>query len=220
MKEFSQQLKKIMQIRGVGQSELCERTGIPKSAMSQYLSGAFKPKQQRTYLLAQALRTTPEFLMGTTDQFEPEIDIHNVNAVNFTVADPPVSMKRIPVIGEVAAGYSRLADMEILDYVACDTALLHSGYDHVYLKVRGDSMEPLFLEDDLVLVRVQDTIEDGEYAVVLVDGDSGLVKKIEIDKTHLTLISINPYYPPRTFEREEMNRVRIFGKVISSLRQF
>ena len=70
MREFSQQLKEIMDKRGMTQSELCELTGISKSALSQYLSGAFKPKQERTYLLAKALRTTPEYLMGLTD--DPE----------------------------------------------------------------------------------------------------------------------------------------------------
>lgn len=67
MKPFSEQLRAIMEKRGVSQSELCEKTGIPKSAISQYLSGAFRPKQERTYILAKALKTTPEYLMGFTD---------------------------------------------------------------------------------------------------------------------------------------------------------
>ena len=70
MKEFRIQLKKAMDKRNITQSQLCEKTGIPKSAMSQYLSGAFRPKQERTYLIAQALQTTPEFLMGFTDRIE------------------------------------------------------------------------------------------------------------------------------------------------------
>ena len=56
MAEFYEQLKKAMQIRNISQGELCKRTGIPKSAMSQYMSGKFKPKQTRTYLIAEALR--------------------------------------------------------------------------------------------------------------------------------------------------------------------
>ena len=70
MKEFRVQLKKAMDKRNMKQSELCEKTGIPKSAMSQYLSGAFRPKQERTYLIAQALQTTPEYLLGFTDSME------------------------------------------------------------------------------------------------------------------------------------------------------
>lgn len=217
MREFSQQLKNIMQIRNISQSELCEITGIPKSALSQYLSGAFKPKQERTYLLAKALRTTPEYLMGLTD--DPEVS-PTITGNNLEVVPPPDAMVRIPVIGEVAAGMTCLADMQIIDTMLCDAAMIHTGYDYVYLKVKGDSMEPEMHEGDLVLVRVQDTIESGEYAVVLVDGEDGLVKRIEIDSTHLSLISENPYYPPRRFDREQMNRVRIFRKVISHVRKY
>lgn len=64
MIEFCDRLKEAMTIRGITQSELCEKTGIPKSAMSQYISGAFKPKQQRTYLIAQALNVNEAWIMG------------------------------------------------------------------------------------------------------------------------------------------------------------
>ena len=64
MKEFHQRLKEAMTIRNITQSVLCEKTNIPKSAMSQYISGAFKPKQQRTYLIAKALNVNEAWLMG------------------------------------------------------------------------------------------------------------------------------------------------------------
>lgn len=70
LKEFSEQLKTVMKKCNISQTELCEKTGIPKSAISQYLSGKFRPKQKRTYILAQALHTTPEFLMGLTDNVD------------------------------------------------------------------------------------------------------------------------------------------------------
>lgn len=162
--------------------------------------------------LAEVLKTTPAHLMGWESP--------TITGNNLEVVPPPDAMVRIPVIGEVAAGMTCLADMQIIDTMLCDAAMIHTGYDYVYLKVRGDSMEPEMHEGDLVLVRVQDTIESGEYAVVLVDGEDGLVKRIEIDSTHLSLISENPYYPPRRFDREQMNRVRIFGKVISHVRKY
>ena len=67
MKEFHQQLKKAMANKNISQSELCEKTGIPKSAMSQYISGAFKPKQKRTYLIATALGVNEAWLLGYED---------------------------------------------------------------------------------------------------------------------------------------------------------
>ena len=64
MVAFCTQLKKAMQQKGISQTELCKRTGIPKGAMSQYLSGKFKPKQKRTYLIARALNVSEAWLMG------------------------------------------------------------------------------------------------------------------------------------------------------------
>ena len=60
----STRLSKALAIRGMKQSELCEKTKIPKSAISQYLSGLFEPKQDRLYLIAQALNVDPVWLMG------------------------------------------------------------------------------------------------------------------------------------------------------------
>lgn len=64
MEAFHERLSSIMEEYKISQSELCARTGIPKSALSQYISGNFKPKQNRTYLLAKALNVSPAWLMG------------------------------------------------------------------------------------------------------------------------------------------------------------
>lgn len=64
MEEFYIRLKKAMDLRKITQKELCEKTGIPKSAMSQYISGSFKPKQERTYLIAKALDVSIPWLLG------------------------------------------------------------------------------------------------------------------------------------------------------------
>ena len=60
-----------LSLRGMKQSELCARTGIPKSAVSQYISGEFKPKQDRGFLIAQALNVDEAWLMGYDVPMEP-----------------------------------------------------------------------------------------------------------------------------------------------------
>ncbi len=67
MSEFFQRLKTAMNLRNISQADLCRITNIPKSAMSQYLSGKFKPKQTRTYLIAKALDVNEAWLMGFDD---------------------------------------------------------------------------------------------------------------------------------------------------------
>ena len=84
MKDFNEQLKKAMQDKGITQAELCKKTGITKSAMSQYLTGAFKPKQKRTYLLAKALNVSEAWLMGMEDA---EMERRDASATTPEVTD-------------------------------------------------------------------------------------------------------------------------------------
>jgi len=76
MSVFSERLKQIMDERGVTQISLSEMTGIPKSAVSQYLSDRFKPKRDRTYIICRALNIDPAWLMGlSNDKFAFDNDI-------------------------------------------------------------------------------------------------------------------------------------------------
>lgn len=120
----------------------------------------------------------------------------------------------IPLVGRVAAGYTCHAEENIVEYIHTDSSRMKQGYAYFWLQVKGDSMQPSLLEGDLVLVQKQETLEGKCYAVVTVDGEDGLVKIVDIENNKITLISVNPYYPPRVFEKEDMNRVRIIGKVV------
>lgn len=68
----STRIKKALSIRGMKQSEICEKTKIPKSALSEYISGAYEPKQDRLFLIAQALEVDPVWLMGFDVPMEKE----------------------------------------------------------------------------------------------------------------------------------------------------
>ena len=88
------------------------------------------------------------------------------------------------------------------------------------LRVQGDSMYPIFMEDDLLLVRCQPIVQSGEYAVVLIDGEEGVVKQFMQRNSMIELRSVNPLYPPRRFEGADMERLRIFGLVKKSIRNY
>ena len=59
-----ERIKRALKIKGMKQSDLCQITKIPKSAISQYISGAFEPKQDRIYLISKALNVSEAWLMG------------------------------------------------------------------------------------------------------------------------------------------------------------
>lgn len=67
MVNFNDRLKEAMSMRHMTQGDLCKQTGIPKSAMSQYVSGAFKPKRERADIIADALNVSVAWLMGYTN---------------------------------------------------------------------------------------------------------------------------------------------------------
>lgn len=80
-------------------------------------------------------------------------------------------------------------------------------------------MMPEIKDGDLVLVRKQDSVDSGNYAVVTVDGEDSCVKIIRHGKDWIKLESINPYYPVRRFTNEEVLRIRVIGKVIEIKRK-
>jgi repressor LexA len=202
--------------KGLTQEELAGLLGYKsKSSVAHIENGRDIPRAM-VVKLAQVLDTTPAHLMGWDDASEPQPTIQTSGKLLGTDTAPfhPDQMTPIPVVGKVAAGYNCLAEQYIEGYALADPDSLTDGYDYFWLRVTGDSMEPDIREGDLVLVRVQEAVESGECAVVLVDEEDGLVKDIEIGKDHVTLCSKNPNYPPRVFVREEANRVRIVGKVV------
>lgn len=73
----AERIKKALLIKGMKQSDLCRLTKIPKSALSQYISGAFEPKQDRIYLMAQALNVNETWLMGLDVPMERQDKLKN-----------------------------------------------------------------------------------------------------------------------------------------------
>lgn len=123
----------------------------------------------------------------------------------------PVKKIRVPVVGGIAAGEPILTDQEYDTYVEVDDVLDGT----VGLRVEGDSMEPTVRYGDLVFIRPQDDVNDGEIAAVIID-DSATLKRVYHITNGLTLISDNAAkYPPMTVTYPSHDCIRIFGKAIA-----
>ena len=68
----AKRIRKALSIRNMTQSELCRRTKIATSAMSEYIKGLYDPKQDKIYVMAQALNVDPVWLMGFDVPMEPD----------------------------------------------------------------------------------------------------------------------------------------------------
>ena len=111
-------------------------------------------------------------------------------------------------------------ETNITDYEPVNKNDVRGDEPFVFLRVVGDSMYPLFMEGDLVLVRCQSSVDSGSYAVVMIDEEDGVVKKIVYGPDFIELHSINPMYPVRRFENEDVTRIRVFGLVREIKRKF
>lgn len=210
---FGERVLALRTEKGMTQDELALAVGYKsRSTIAKIESGERDPHQSMIAAIAKALGTTPAYLMGWEDEKPNKIQAK----IPFSIDN----MEPVPLVGAVAAGQGCFADDNISEYIPTDRDILKEGYEHFWLEVKGDSMEPELHEKDLVLVRKQDTLDKECFAVVNVDAEDGVVKLVNIETERITLTSLNRYYPPRVFVREEMNRVRLIGPVLEVKRRF
>lgn len=208
MDEFYKRLKKAMEERHISQSELCIRTGIPKSAMSQYISGAFKPKQARTYSIAKALNVTEAWLMGyddvpmdsDTNIFDQFDNIH------------PIQLKKFPLLGDIACGEPIFAQEDKESFIMADMDIRAD----FCLRAKGDSMINARIKDgDIVFIRKMPMVDNGDIAAVIIDNEATLKRVYYYkNKNKLVLSPENPEYEPFIYSGEELNEIRILGKAV------
>ena len=199
---FSQRLREALDARGMKQVELAEKSQISKSSISRYLKGDWEGKQSAVYALAKALGVTEES--------------SNVLPAD---AEPYKPTGYMPVLGRVAAGLPIYAEENIEEYIACD---FPNSEDYFALKVKGDSMNAAGInEGDYVIVRKQDIVDNGDIAVVLVNGDEATVKRFSrTDNTVvLTPQSMNPAHQVQIYDTKDVP-VRVLGKVVESRHKY
>lgn len=189
-------------------AEIGSSISVAPSTIQRYESGAIaRPKIPVIKAIASALNVNYRWLTGQSDIMDDSYMPSNAFEADMN------SNIKIPIIGKVAAGLACHAEEYIEGYDFAASDVINPDENYVYLRVKGDSMSPLIMENDLVLVQCQDIVDNGTYAVVIIDNEDGVVKKIYMSKGRIELRSENPYYPPRIFEGEDCARVRIFGKV-------
>ena len=198
-----------MQIRNIKASELSEKANIPKSAISQYLSGLYEAKQKSIFKLATVLNVSEGWLMGLDVPMEREIKPEsNV----FPITDVPV---KVAVVGKISAGLPILAVENIEGYEYAPSSFIKEGYEYFYLKVEGDSMNLKFNEGDIVLVQKQDMLENDEIGVILVNGFDATVKKYKNENGLVILspMSTNPENTVQIYNPKDVE-IKIIGKVV------
>ncbi len=201
MSDISERLLARLESVNISYSELSSRTGIPKSALQRYCTGATeKIPLDRLSKIASALDVPVTYLLG----WDASSNLPN-NII------PMPEMRKIPLIGSIACGAPILADEHIEDYIDIPKHI-HADFA---LTCKGDSMiNARIFDGDIVYIRKQDTVENGEIAAVLID-DEATLKRVRLFDDHISLEPENPVYRPIVYWGEEMNSVHILGKAVA-----
>ena len=198
---------------GLSQEEFAERMnrfasssdtkypdGFNKTNISKWENGKAEPRMDTVRLIAATFGVSPNTLIGISD--------HPTNLIKVDRA----SVVRIPVLGTIKCGQPILAEENITGYREELSDRLPSG-NLFYLRSQGDSMLPTIPEGSLVLIREQPTVEYGEVAAVLVNGDTeATLKRVKKQGDIVMLIADNPDYPPYVITKD--NPARIIGKAV------
>lgn len=133
---------------------------------------------------------------------------------------PVTKRVQLPIVGTVKAGPNGIAYEDHLGMEWVDKDDINGG-QYIWLRIKGDSMtgEGIF-PGDLALVRIQPEVENGDLSVVIVNGEEGTLKRVYMKEGSIVLQSSNPQYPPRIFTGNELENIRIVGKVKETKRKY
>lgn len=193
----SNNLNELAKRKGVIPADLVRDLGIAEATIRSWFNGTKYPRIQSVQQLADYFGVPRSRI---TEEWVPNKIRSNGRVV------------RVPVLGTIACGSPILSEDNIDYYEDELEELLPSG-NVFYLKTKGDSMFPTIPDKSLVLIREQPSIENGEIAAVLVNGDTeATLKRVHFSGDTILLQADNPLYPP--YIVSEDNPARIIGKVI------
>ncbi len=200
-------IKTLREKKGINMTQAARALQIPYTTYVNYEKGEREPNAEMLIKIAGFYGVSVDYLIGRSDRERP-------------LLLPPVitdDVVAIPVIGEIAAGYGELAVEDWSgETVDIPRRFLkgHKSEEFFILNVHGDSMYPLYMEGDKVLILRQTALaRSGEIGAVLYDSEMATLKKVEYvtGEDWMKLIPINPNYPPKTITGADLESCRIIG---------
>lgn len=206
-KSTAYRLQQIMDERNLKQAEIVElcqpickkyKERLGKNDLSQYVSGKVVPGQRKLTILAEALNVSESWLMGY--DVPAERNISNIIPISHA--------KKIPILGKIACGEPITAQENWED-----TIILPDGIQADFaLRCQGDSMVDARINDgDIVFIRMQSYVDNGEIAAVLIDNEATL-KRFYQQGDKVILQPENKKYQPLIYAGAELDNIRIIGK--------
>lgn len=207
MLDLYKNIKSLRLSKELSQEQLAAMTGYKdRTSIAKIEAGKVDLSQSKIIEFAKALDVSPSYLMGWNSS--DDVDLTKIRGIM-----PLKKLRRIPILGQIACGNPILAEENYIGYFTADDKYLDSDF---CLYARGDSMTGAEIDDgDLVFIKKQSDVDDGEIAAVLIDDEATLKRVYKIaDKVQLR--ADNPNYPP--IDLDGSQSVIILGKATHVLR--
>ena len=196
---FGDRLRQARKAKKLTQKELAIKINAAHNSISNWENNQNMPDPDTIQNLCWALDVQPNFFFSVdTSPFPTNII-------------PMPELQKIPLIGSIACGTPILAEEHIEEYIDVPKNI-HADFA---LTCQGDSMiNARIFDGDVVYIRQQATVDNGEIAAVLIDGEATL-KRVRHFDDHIVLEPENPMYKPFVYWNEDMNTVHILGKAVA-----
>lgn len=190
---------------GITLAQVAEKLGVTEATAQRYERGNIKSiPYEHMCAYGEILNCSPAYLMGW--EKNSTVIINNVF---------PIELKRFPVLGEIACGKPTYANEDRESYIMAGTSIQAD----FCLKAKGDSMvNARILDGDIVFIKKQDIVENGEIAAVVVNNDNEATLKrfyYYTEKSMVILKAENPAYEDMIFTNEELNNFHVLGKAVA-----
>lgn len=204
-KIMANNLRSILGRKGISQKDLAELTGLTTSAVSDYVTGKTMMSPGKIQIIADALKVKKseiDPIFNSKGQIESFSRVIN-----------------LPIVGRISCGEGVIAYADIEGYESTPQEWLNGGA-YFYLRAKGDSMTDARIQDgDLLLIREQHDVENGEIAAVIIS-DEAVLKRLYKKDNLLILQPENSKYEPIILSGEEINNAKVIGKLVRAVIKF
>lgn len=210
MSNFGTVLNRLRKEHGLTQTELGVKLGISCSTVSMYERGEREPDFETQEAIADYFNVSMDYLHGKAFSYYDR----NKDSIPSNIFSLE-KYKKIPILGTIACGEPILAEENFESYTRASEEI-HADFA---LRCKGYSMTPRFVDGDIVLIRKQPMVENGQIAAVLIDSEATL-KRVYINDNQIVLSAENPDFSPIILQGEEISSARILGLAIGYTRLF
>lgn len=209
MSTIGQRIKELRLAHNMTGYELGLKLNITRNAVSQWETNKRVPTSTMLTQIAKLFNVTTDYLLGR-DPIPNDLK----SEINYAI--PLTGGVRIPVLGSIVAGIPNTAVAEYDEWIEISQSLAMRG-EYFALRIKGDSMEPTLFDSDIVVIRQQPDVEDGEIAAVSIAGNEATIKRIYHRSDGIDIVGDNVRAFPRMFYSNHdiaTLPVRIMGKAI------